>query len=45
MISGIKDFKRHSRKKKKNMRMGDKEEPTQISEWAEEQKHANISTL
>ena len=30
---------------KKNMRMGDKEEPTQISEWADEQKHANISTL
>lgn len=25
--------------------MGDKEEPTQISEWADEQKHANISTL
>ena len=32
-------------KKTKNMRMGDKEEPTQISEWADEQKHANISTL
>lgn len=30
---------------KKNMRMAAKEEPTQISEWADEQKHANISTL